>query len=194
MRVLFGCVGWSVGGSRRGEASGKLPRHPRGFPERFPIVGICSVDRAAHLGQEFSGREGGGTAGVRPPNRGFRHVWERSTNASLAGYSGSSARGGRARDAGRENSLTSPPPPSMGSLCAVDRNATAPVGRSLWANSSADSGATCWSTPSGSGCPQRAARTRVLGPARTATFPGCWSQCAESHRELPGHIPAVAPR
>jgi hypothetical protein len=174
-----------------GETSPPSPRLPRATPHRWYLV---SRPRGAS-GTGVSGREGGRDGGCSAPKSGgFRHVWERSTNASLAGYSGSSARGGRARDAGRENSLTSPPPPSMGSLCAVDRNAPAPVGRSLWANSSAHSGATCWSTPSGSGCPQRAARTRVLGPARTATFRGCWSQCAESHRELPGHIPAVAPR
>jgi hypothetical protein len=181
------------GGKQAWGGVGKLPRHPRGFPERLPIVGIWSVDRAAHLGQEFRvGREAG-TAGVRPPNRGVSprlgEVDKRLPGRVLRQLStGRQGQGG-----GRENSLTSPPPPSMGSLCVVDRNATAPVGRSLWANSSAHSGATCWSTPSGSGCPQHAARTRVLGPARTATFRGCRSQCAESHRELPGHIPAVAP-
>jgi hypothetical protein len=76
MRGSFGCVGWSVGGSRRGEASGKLPRHPRGFPGRLPIVGIWSVDRAAHLGQEFRVGSEAGRRVFGPQIGGFRRLGE----------------------------------------------------------------------------------------------------------------------
>jgi len=84
MRVLLGCTAWSAGGSRRGEASGELPRHPRPTPQPLSSPSASSQSTALHLEQEVSGREGGQDAGVRPRNRGFRRVYERSTIASLA--------------------------------------------------------------------------------------------------------------
>lgn len=60
-RISVGCITCLAGGSGLGEASGKLPRHPRRLPttsaSSFVTVSMRSGD-CANCEQELSGREG----------------------------------------------------------------------------------------------------------------------------------------
>lgn len=128
---------WGEAGG--GEASGKLPRHPRFLPDQPPTVGVWSVDRAVQLGQEFSGREGGGTAGVRPPNSGVSPRLGEVDSCLPGWHLGSSAQGGRAREAVGRTPSRPRRIPQWGPCALLIGAQRLPWGRSSWANTSRDS-------------------------------------------------------